>query len=106
MGNAFQASSGASQSDTWANLTGSYTHNSDDRNQIWSAKASVSSEYDYFSLGFGGSYTRLFNEKNTELKETMSRTEKEESELNKSRIKVIDKIETKIIREDTQHIIL
>jgi len=67
LGNAFQASSGASQSDTWANLTGSYTHNSDDRNQIWSAKASVSSEYDYFSLGFGGSYTRLFNEKNTEL---------------------------------------
>jgi len=67
LGNAFQASSGASQSDTWANLTGSYTHNSDDRNQIWSAKASVSSEYDYFSIGFGGSYTRLFNEKNTEL---------------------------------------
>ncbi|RXG18035.1 putative protein DUF3570 [Leeuwenhoekiella aestuarii] len=63
----YQASSGASRSDTWANLTGSYTHNSDDRNKIWSAKASVSSEYDYFSIGFGGSYTRLFNDKNTEL---------------------------------------
>ena len=63
----FQASSGASSGDVWANLTGSYTHSSDDRNSIWSTKLSVSSEYDYFSLGFGGSYTKLFNEKNTEL---------------------------------------
>ncbi len=62
----FVASSGASQSDTWVNLTGNYSHSSDDRNDIWSAKFSVSSEYDYFSLGFGGSYTKLFNEKNTE----------------------------------------
>lgn len=63
----FTASSGASRSDTWANLTGSYSHNAADRNQIWSAKISVSAEYDYSSLGFGGSYTKLFNEKNTEL---------------------------------------
>ncbi|SDH51790.1 DUF3570 domain-containing protein [Winogradskyella thalassocola] len=63
----FQASSGASSSDLWANLTGSYTHSSDDRNDIWSAKVSVSSEYDYFSVGVGGSYTKLFNEKNTEV---------------------------------------
>jgi len=63
----FQASSGASSSDLWANLTGSYTHSSDDRNDIWSAKVSVSSEYDYFSAGVGGSYTKLFNEKNTEV---------------------------------------
>lgn len=63
----FVASSGASRADTWVNLTGSYSHSSDDRNGIWSAKVSVSSEYDYFSLGFGGSYTKLFNEKNTEL---------------------------------------
>jgi|TARA_R110002020_G_scaffold63136_1_gene168306 hypothetical protein len=63
----FQASSGASSSDLWANLTGFYSHSSDDRNDIWSAKASVSSEYDYFSLGVGGSYTKLFNEKNTEI---------------------------------------
>jgi hypothetical protein len=63
----FQASSGASSSDLWANLTGSYSHSSDDRNDIWSAKLSVSSEYDYFSVGVGGSYTKLFNEKNTEL---------------------------------------
>jgi len=63
----FQASSGASSSDLWANLTGSYSHSSDDRNDIWSAKISVSSEYDYFSIGVGGSYTKLFNEKNTEV---------------------------------------
>jgi hypothetical protein len=63
----FVASSGASQSDLWANVTGAYSHSSDDRNDIWSAKLSVSSEYDYFSAGAGGSYTKLFNEKNTEL---------------------------------------
>lgn len=63
----FVASSGASRADTWVNLTGSYSHSSDDRNDIWSAKVSVSSEYDYFSLGFGGGYTKLLNEKNTEL---------------------------------------
>ena len=48
---AFVASSGASSSDTWANLTGSYNHSSDDRNKIWSAKLSVSNEFDYFSVG-------------------------------------------------------
>lgn len=63
----FQASSGASSGDLWASVSGNYSHSSDDRNQIWSGKASVSSEYDYFSLGLGGSYTRLFNEKNTEI---------------------------------------
>ncbi len=63
----FVASSGASASDLWANLTGIYSHSSDDRNDIWSAKLSVSSEYDYFSIGVGGSYTKLFNEKNTEI---------------------------------------
>ena len=63
----FVASSGASQSDVWANLTGSYSHSSDDRNTIVSGKLSVSSEYDYFSLGFGGGLTKLFNEKNTEV---------------------------------------
>lgn len=65
--NPFQASSGASGSDVWKNVTGSYSHSSDDRNKIWSAKLSVSTEYDYFSFGMGGSYTQLFNEKNTEL---------------------------------------
>lgn len=63
----YVASSGASGGDVWTNLTGSYSHSSDDRNDIWSAKLSVSAEYDYFSIGAGGSYTKLFNEKNTEL---------------------------------------
>lgn len=63
----FQASSGASSSDVWFGFTGSYSHSSDDRNKIWSAKASVASEFDYLSIGFGGSYARLFNQKNTEL---------------------------------------
>jgi len=63
----FQASSGASKSDVWSNVTGTYTHNSADRNSIYSTKLSISSEYDYFSFGFGGSITKLFNNKNTEL---------------------------------------
>ena len=63
----FVASSGASSKDVLASFTSSYSHNSDDRNKIWSAKFAVSNEYDYSSIGFGASYTRLFNEKNTEL---------------------------------------
>ena len=63
----FVASSGASSGDVWGNLTGSYSHSSDDRNDIWSLKVSVSTEYDYFSVGVGGSYSKLFNEKNTEI---------------------------------------
>jgi hypothetical protein len=63
----FQASSGSSSRDLWKNLTGNFSHSSDDRNDIWSVKGSVSTEYDYFSIGVGGSYTKLFNEKNTEL---------------------------------------
>ena len=62
----FQASSGASSSDTWLGFTGSYSHSSDDRNNVWSANLSVANEYDYNSFGFGAGYTRLFNEKNTE----------------------------------------
>lgn len=63
----FVASSGASKSDVWANLVGSYSHSSDDRNRIWNANISIASEYDYISFGLGGGYTWLFNEKNTEL---------------------------------------
>lgn len=63
----YVASSGASSSDVWTNLTASFSHSSDDRNTIWSAKASISSEFDYSSFGFGGSYAKLFNQKNTEL---------------------------------------
>ncbi len=65
--NPFQASSGASSGDVWTGLNASYSHSSDDRNKIWTGKLSAATEYDYFSIGFGGSYTRLFNEKNTEI---------------------------------------
>lgn len=65
--NAFVASSGASGADVWSNITGVYSHSSDDRNTLWSSKVSISAEYDYFSFGVGGSFTKLFNEKNTEL---------------------------------------
>ncbi len=63
----FVASSGASGSDSWTSFTGVYSHSSDDRNTIWSTKLSISSEYDYSSFGLGGSYSKLFNEKNTEI---------------------------------------
>lgn len=63
----FQASSGASSGDIWGHASGTYSHSSDDRNKIWTGKLSLSTEHDYNSLGLGGSYTRLFNEKNTEL---------------------------------------
>ncbi len=63
----FSASSGASRSDVLAHFNPSYRHSSEDRNSVWSGNAYVASEYDYFSLGIGGGYTRLFNEKNTEL---------------------------------------
>ncbi len=63
----FDASSGESRSDVLAYINPSYSHSSDDRNKIWSTNAYVSSEYDYFSVGFGGSYAYLFNEKNTEI---------------------------------------
>lgn len=63
----YSDSSGASASDVWVNGNFSYAHSSDDRNNIVEGHISVASEYDYFSIGFGGSYTHLFNEKNTEL---------------------------------------
>lgn len=64
--NPFSASSGASRQDVLVHFNPSYQHSSDNRNTVWSANAYVSSEYDYFSLGLGGGYVRLFNEKNTE----------------------------------------
>ncbi|WP_319503659.1 DUF3570 domain-containing protein [uncultured Draconibacterium sp.] len=63
----FVASSGASKSDVWGNVVGSYSHSSDDRNRLWNANLSVSAEFDYTSFGFGAGRTWLFNEKNTEL---------------------------------------
>lgn len=61
------ASSGASESDVLIHGSADYSHSSEDRNTIVSGNISFSTEYDYFSLGFGGSFTKLFNEKNTEL---------------------------------------
>ena len=63
----FNASSGASKQDVLIHFNPSYQHSSEDRNKIYSAQAYISSEYDYFSIGFGGGYTRLLNEKNTEI---------------------------------------
>ncbi|TKS55561.1 DUF3570 domain-containing protein [Mesohalobacter halotolerans] len=65
--NAFVESTGDSRKDTWFGLSANYSHSSDDRNTIWTANSSFAIEYDYTSIGFGGSYTRLFNEKNTEV---------------------------------------
>ena len=62
----FVASSGESKADKWTNFTIGYSHSSDDRNNVFSGKLSYSTEYDYTSMGIGGSYAKLFNEKNTE----------------------------------------
>lgn len=61
------ASTGASRQDTWASFSLDYSHSSDNRNTIWNADASVATEYDYFSIGFGGGLLKQFNEKNTTL---------------------------------------
>lgn len=63
---AFVASSGESISDVWSSANLSYSHNSDDRNKIISGNLSFAKEYDYTSLGLGGAYTLLSNQKNTE----------------------------------------
>ncbi len=60
-------SSGASAQDVWGGVNASYSHSSDNRNSIWSANANFATEYDYISVGFGGGFTKLFNQKNTEL---------------------------------------
>lgn len=67
IGTPWQASSGASKSDQLISLSASYSHSTDNRNFIWNVDASVSSEYDYSSTGFGAGVTRLFNNKNSEI---------------------------------------
>ncbi|CAH8282083.1 uncharacterized protein DUF3570 [Mariniflexile fucanivorans] len=67
IGSPWVASSGASRQDTWGNLNIDYSHSSDDRNTVWNADVSLATEYDYFSLGFGGGLVKQFNEKNTTL---------------------------------------
>src|SRR5690606_7471509 len=63
----FDASSGESRRDMLTYLSPSYSHSSQDRDRIWSVNAYFSTEYDYYSLGFGGSYSHMFNQGNTEL---------------------------------------
>ncbi len=58
-------SSGASMEDFWYNVNIGYSHSTDDRNKVFTANISFATEYDYTSIGFGGSYTQLFNKKNT-----------------------------------------
>jgi hypothetical protein len=60
-------SSGASRSDVLSYVHPSFSHSSKDRNNILSVNAALSNEFDYNSIGFGGGYTRLMNDKNTEL---------------------------------------
>ncbi|TYB74272.1 DUF3570 domain-containing protein [Bizionia myxarmorum] len=64
-GSPWVASSGASRQDTWGSASVDYSHSSDSRNTVWNADASFATEYDYYSIGFGGGVTKLFNEKNT-----------------------------------------
>jgi len=66
VGSPWIESTGDSRKDTWFSGNVSYSHSSDNRNKIWSANVNFANEYDYTSIGFGGSYTWLFNEKNTE----------------------------------------
>lgn len=66
-GTPWVASSGASKSDTWINGVISYSHYSDDRNNIYNLNLSAANEFDYSSLGFGAGYVREFNKKNTEI---------------------------------------
>jgi len=66
-GSPWVESSGASRQDVWTSINGSYSHSSEDRNSIWTANIGFASEYDYTSIGLGAGFTKLFNEKNTEL---------------------------------------
>ena len=66
-GSPWVASTGASSEDILTSINFSYAHAAEDRNKYWSANLGTSFEYDYESIGGGASYTKLWNEKNTEL---------------------------------------
>jgi len=66
-GSPWVASTGASSEDVLTSINFSYTHAAEDRNKYWSVNLGTSFEYDYESIGGGASYTKLWNEKNTEL---------------------------------------
>ncbi len=67
IGSPWVASSGASSQDVWTSVNASYAHSSNDRNKVWNATISFAAEYDYTSVGFGGGFLKLSNDKNTEL---------------------------------------
>lgn len=66
-GTPWLASSGASRGEQLNTILTNYSHSSDDRNQLWGANLFFSDEFTYTSFGFGGNFTKLFNEKNTEV---------------------------------------
>ncbi len=66
-GSPWVVASGASQGDVWKNLNLGYSHSSDSRNNIYTTNISFAKEFDYTSLGAGLGFTRLFNQKNTEI---------------------------------------
>lgn len=66
-GSPWIASSGASRHDVLTSISANYSHSSDDRNLVWMANASGSTEYDYHSVGVGAGIARLFNDKNSEV---------------------------------------
>ena len=67
VGTPWQASSGASKGGALYSINANYAHSSDNRNFIWNADMSLSTEFNYSSFGIGGGITRLFNSKNTEI---------------------------------------
>jgi hypothetical protein len=67
VGTPWQASSGASKGGTLWALNSNYSHSSDDRNFIWNADLSLSTEFNYKSFGFGGGVTKVFNDKDSEI---------------------------------------
>jgi len=67
VGTPWLASSGASHAEKLKSIRTDYSHSSGDRNLIWGTNLSLSNEFTYSSFGFGGNFTKLFNEKNTEV---------------------------------------
>ncbi|MBT3443310.1 MAG: DUF3570 domain-containing protein [Flavobacteriaceae bacterium] len=67
IGSPWISSSGASKIDTWVSGSIDYSHSSEDRNTIINTNLSFSGEWDYKSFGFGGGFTKLFNQKNTSI---------------------------------------
>lgn len=65
--NPWYSSSGASESDVLSHGLVSYAHSSKSRNSIVSGNIGFSSQYNYSSFGFGGDFTQLFNDKNSQI---------------------------------------